>query len=133
MASFDFGNQTAYKFALAKAIDGAGAENTAAIDTAGFESVAVGVSCGLSNINATSGVPSIAITFRESNDTNISNSTVTTRGADAQSLVASNSVAWASIAPTKRYLFATLTPSAAVAANVHVFGALGNPHESPTK
>jgi hypothetical protein len=133
MASFDFGNQTAYKFALASFINAVTAENTAAIDTAGYESVAVGVSCGLSNINATTGVPSIAITFRESNDTNISNSTVTTRGADAQSLVASNSVAWASIAPTKRYLFATLTPSAAVSANVHVFGALGNPHNAPTK
>lgn len=131
MASFDFGNQSAYKFALAKAIAGAGAENTAAIDTKGFESVAVGVSCGLSNI--VEGAPSIAITFRESDDTNISNSTVTTRGADAQTLASSNTVAWASIAPTKRFLFATLTPSAAVSANVHVFGALGNPHNAPTK
>lgn len=131
MASFDFGNQSAYKFALAKAIAGAGAENTAAIDTKGFESVAVGVSCGLSNI--VEGAPSIAITFRESDDTNISNSTVTTRGADAQTLASSNTVAWASIAPTKRFLFATLTPSAAVSANVHVFGALGCPHNAPTK
>lgn len=131
MASFDFGNQSAYKFALAKFMNAATAENTAAIDTKGFESVAVGVSCGLSNISE--GAPSIAITFRESDDTNISNSTVTTRGADAQTLASSNTVSWASIAPTKRYLFATLTPSAAVSANVHVFGALGNPHNAPTK
>lgn len=133
MASFDFGNQTAYKFALASFMNAVTAVNTAAIDTKGYESVAVGVSCGLSNINAETGAPSIAITFRESDDTNISNSTVTTRGADAQALAASNTVAWASIAPTKRYLFATLTPSAAVSANVHVFGALGNPHNAPTK
>jgi hypothetical protein len=131
MASFDFGNQTAYKFALASFINAVTAENTAAIDTAGFESVAVGLSCGLSNISE--GAPTIAMTFRESDDTNISNSTALTRGVDADALSASNSVAWASVAPTKRYLFATLTPSAAVSANVHVFGALGNPHNAPTK
>lgn len=132
MASFDFGNQTAYKFGLTTALDGTAVANSVAIDTAGFESVAVGVTCGLSNINATTGVPSIAITFFEGNDTNISNATATTRGVDAKAVVASNSVAWASIAPTKRYLFASLTPSAAVLANVSVFGALGNPHNPPT-
>jgi hypothetical protein len=130
MASFDFGNQTAYKFGLTARLDGTTVLNTIAIDTAGYESAAVGVICGLSNSNATR---SIAVTFRESNDTNVSNSTVTTRGADAQTLADSNTVVWASIAPTKRYLFATLTPAVAVHANVSVFGALGNPHNAPTK
>jgi len=132
MASFDFGSVTDYKFALASDVTANG--NTVAIDTAGFEGVAFVTSVGTSNLNAAAG-QTIAVSFLESDDTNISNATAVDSGRVVSNDVvnASNTAFQASVVPTKRYLFGSLTISDAnVSANVHCLGALGFPHNAPT-
>lgn len=131
MASFDFGSVSAYKFALATAVTAT--TNTAAIDTKGFQGVAVVASVSLSNLNT--GTQTIAMSFREGDDTNVTNSTAL----DSKYIItnptmtASNTSFWASVVPAKRYLFATLTPESAVNANVSVLGALGFGADLPTQ
>jgi hypothetical protein len=132
MASFDFGSVSAYKFALLEEVTGN--TNTVAIDTKGFEGVAVVATVGVSNLNASVG-PTIAMTFKEGDDTNISNAVALNSKyiISNPTIGASNTSYWASVVPAKRYLFATLLPSAAVAANVGITGALGFAHDAPTQ
>lgn len=128
----DFGAISAYKFALAANVTGN--TNTAAIDTQGFDGVAVVTSVATSNINTNTGANAINLTFLEGDDTNIANATAL----NAKFVVsnpevnASNTAFSASVKVNKRYLFAQLIPKADVTANVHVIGALGYPDHAPT-
>jgi hypothetical protein len=132
MASFDFGSVSAYKFALLGNITGN--TNTVAIDTKGFEGVAVVSTVGTSNLNVED-AKTISLTFKEGDDTNISNAVALNSKyiISNPTLGASNTAYWASVVPAKRYLFATLLPTASVAANVSVSGALGFAHDAPTQ
>ena len=131
MASFDFGSVSDYKFALASNVTAN--TNTSAIDTAGFEGVAFVTSVGTSNLNADA-TRTISVSFLESDDSNISNATAVDSGRVVSNDVinASNTAFQASVVPTKRYLFGTLTISGDLTADVHCLGALGFPHNAPT-
>ncbi len=131
MASFDFGSVSAYRFALG-ATNVTANTNTAAIDTQGFEGVAVVAVVSTSNL-AVAG-PTITMAFREGNDTNISNATALPAKyiVSNQTLSGNNATYKASVVPSKRYLFAQLITSAACTANLSVIGALGYPQSSPT-
>jgi hypothetical protein len=131
MASFDFGSVSAYRFALG-ATNVTANTNTAAIDTRGFEGVAVVAVVSTSNLLSTG--PTITMAFREGNDTNISNATALPAKyiVSNQTLSGNNATYKASVVPSKRYLFAQLITSAACTANLSVIGALGYPQSSPT-
>jgi hypothetical protein len=134
MASFDLGSITAYKFALATAIASNTNANSAAIDTQGFEGVAVVSAVAASTLNVAANL-SVSVEFLESTDTNISNATAVAAGAVVTNPVlgASNTAYWASVRPTKRYLFAKYVPTTNATANVVSVGALGFAHNAPTQ
>lgn len=131
MASFDFGSVSAYKFALNANVTAN--TNTAAIDTQGFEGVAVVSTVGaVANVNANA---TITVAFREGNDTNVANSTVLAAGniISNGAISAANTVVWASVRPTKRYLYATYIVGTNLSANIATTGALGYPNNAPTQ
>jgi len=131
MSSFDFGSVSAYRLALG-ATNVTANTNTAAIDTQGYEGVAVVAVVSTSNL-AVAG-PTITMAFLEGNDTNISNATALPAKyiVSNQILSGNNATYKASVVPNKRYLFAQLNRSAACTANLSVIGALGYPQASPT-
>jgi len=134
MANFDFGSVSAYKFALDAAIASNTNANSAAIDTQGFEGVAVVSAVSASTLNATTSL-TVGLEFLEGDDTNISNASAVaaSRIISNPTLATSNTAYWASVAPTKRYLFAKYVPTTNATANVVCVGALGFPHEAPTQ
>jgi len=131
MASFDFGSVTAFKFAASGTITAN--TNTGAIDTAGFEGVAlVSVAGVTANINVAAPV---TINFLEGNDTNIANATnvpASSIGVNPP-ITASNVAVHASVRPTKRYLFAQYIVPANGSVVLGSAGALGYPNNAPTQ
>lgn len=128
MASFDFGGVSAYKLGVIGLL--AANTNTIAMDTQGYEGVAV---VGISSTGTLSASNKFSFNFLESDDTSISNAVavpVARVGTKAE-IVAINSAVWTSVAPTKRYLFAQLVRGASASANISVFAALGFPHNAP--
>ena len=134
MASFDFGSVSAYKIALDARVQNNTNANSAAIDTPGYEGVAVVTAVGASTLNAETSL-TLGLEFFEGNDTNISNATAL----DAKFVVSNPTVAtsniayWASVKPSKRYLFAKYVPTTNADANIVSIGALGFPHNAPTQ
>jgi hypothetical protein len=135
MASFDFGNTLNIQVALSPRQVTANT-NASAVDTNGYEGAAFSLTTGTSNvINALAG---FTLSFTESDDTNTLNSTAV--GSDrilrTATVNAANTVAWASVANTKRYVFPHVrfagSQGAATNAFVTVQGILGVPHSAPT-
>jgi hypothetical protein len=133
MASFDFGAMSAYKFAGSNAIASNTNANSLAIDTQGFEGVAVVSAVAASTLNSAADL-TVSLEFLEGDDTNVSNASALGAGFIVANpdLEASNTAYWASVKPNKRYLFAKYVPSTNAAANVVTLGALGFPHKTPT-
>ena len=127
MSSFDFGGISAYKFGLAGLV--AANTDSVAIDTQGFEGVAV---VGVASTGTLSTTNKFTVNFLESDDTNISNASAVAE-ADSLAIVATNSAVWASVRPVKRYVFARLIRGGSASANIAVLGALGYPHNAPTQ
>jgi len=128
MASFDFGNISAYKFALSGLVEAN--TDSAAIDTQGYEGVAVVALAGTGTLSASN---KFTLSFLESDDTNVANATAVARVGSVAEIVEANSVVWTSVTPAKRYLFAKLTRGASASANIAVIGALGYAHNAPTQ
>lgn len=130
MASFDFGSISAYKFGAV----GLFAENTntVAMDTQGFEGVAVVATASTGTLSASN---KFTFNFLEGDDTNISNASAipSNRVGEKAEIVAINSAVWTSITPTKRYVFAQLIREASASANIAVFGAMGYANNEPTQ
>lgn len=133
MASFDFGALSAYKFAGSNAISANTNANSLAIDTQGFEGVAVVSAVAASTLNSAANL-TVSLEFLEGDDSNVSNATALGSAfvISNPSLEESNTAYWASVKPNKRYLFAKYVPSTNAAANVVTVGALGMPHKTPT-
>jgi hypothetical protein len=129
MALFDLGNRIKGAFGINQRV--AAAVNTFAIDTLGYSSVSLVAQVGAGNTNATINA---VLSLRESNDNTVANSTAisTDRIIENPVLNAANTAFTVSVAPTKRYLFANVVPSAAFTSNVSVVGILGDPTETPT-
>jgi hypothetical protein len=134
MASFDFANlinvQTSRPVRLVT-----GNTDSAAIDTLGYEGIAVIYGIG-QTIN---GNPQMNIAFRVSEDTNVSNSVAIDSAYITKNPVIVNTVntfAWAGIAclgnsEDTRYVFPQIVANASNF-NAVVFAVLGNPHSVPT-
>jgi type II secretory pathway predicted ATPase ExeA len=129
MASFDLGNRIKGAFGINQRV--AAAVNTFAIDTQGYESLALVAQVGAGNTNATINA---TLTLRESDDNTVANSTAISadRIIENPVLNAANTAFTVSVAPTKRYVFANVVPSAAFTSNVSVVGILGDAHNEPT-
>jgi hypothetical protein len=127
MASFDFGSISAYKFGAVGLL--AANTNSVAIDTKGFEGVAVVATASTGTLSDTN---KFTLNFLESDDSNISNATSVARAGSA-SLTETNSAVWASVTPSKRYVFAQLIRGGSASANVAMIASLGYPHNAPTK
>ena len=129
MALFDLGNRIKGAFGINQRV--AAAVNTFAIDTLGYSSVSLVAQVGAGNTDATN---SASLTLWESNDTNVANATAVSaaRIIENPTLNAANTAFTASLAPTKRYLFANVVPGATFTSNVSVVGILGDPTETPT-
>jgi len=127
MASFDFGSISAYKFGAVGLL--AANTNSVAIDTKGFEGVAVVATASTGTLSDTN---NFTLNFLESDDSNISNATSVARAGSA-SLTETNSAVWASVTPSKRYVFAQLIRGGSASANVAMIASLGYPHNAPTK
>jgi hypothetical protein len=134
MASFDLGSITAYKFGLLANVAANTNANSIAIDTQGFEAVALVSSVGASTLNVATNL-TVSTVFFEGNDTNISNATAVAAGSIVSNprLETSNTAYWASLRPTKRYLFARYVPTTNATANIASVGALGFAHNAPTQ
>lgn len=134
MASFDFGSVSAYKFALDTRVENNANANSAAIDTQGFEGVAVVTAVGASTLNAEIDL-TLGLEFLEGNDTNISNATALNAKfiVSNPTIATSNIAYWASVKPSKRYLFAKYVPTTNADANIVSIGALGFAHNAPTQ
>lgn len=130
MASFDFGSVSAYKLGAIGLL--AANTNTIAMDTQGYEGVAV---VGVATTGTLSTTNKFTFNFLESDDTNISNATAVPVGriGTKAEIVAVNSAVWTSVAPTKRYLFAQLIRGASASANIAVLASLGYPNNAPTQ
>jgi len=130
MALFDLGNRIKGAFGINQRVTTA-AVNTFAIDTLGYSSVSLVAQVGAGNTNATINA---VLSLRESDDNTVANSTAisTDRIIENPVLSAANTAFTVSVAPTKRYLFANIVPSAAFTSNVSVVGILGDPTETPT-
>jgi hypothetical protein len=133
MASFDFGSISAYKFARYGVVGSNTNASTPAIDTQGFEGVALVSAVGLSTLNAAATL-TVSVELLESNDTNISNATAVASKyiISNPDLATSNVAVKATFKPTKRYVFATYVPTTNASANIATVGALGFPHNAPT-
>jgi hypothetical protein len=135
MASFDFGNQINCQIAISGRSVTANT-NATAVDTNGYEGAAFQLQTGTAPvINA---IAFVTLSFTEGDDTNTLNSTAidSDRILRTASVSAANTIAWASVANTKRYVFAHLRVGGAQAAAVNTFaavtGVLGIPHNAPT-
>ena len=129
MASFDLGNRIKGAFGINQRV--AAAVNTFAIDTLGYESVALVAQVGAGNTNATINA---VLTLLESDDNTVANATAISADRIIENgvLNAANTAFTVSVAPTKRYVFANVVPSAAFTSNVSVVGILGDAHNEPT-
>jgi hypothetical protein len=129
MASFDLGNRIKGAFGINQRV--AAAVNTFAIDTLGFESVALVAQVGAGNTDTTN---SATLTLWESNDSNVANATAISadRIIENPTLNAANTAFTVSVAPIKRYVFANVVPGATFTSNVSVVGILGDAHNEPT-
>ena len=129
MASFDLGNRIKGAFGINQRV--AAAVNTFAIDTLGFESVALVAQVGAGNTNATINA---VLTLLESNDNTVANATAISadRIIENPVLNAANTAFTVSVAPTKRFLFANVVPAATFTSNVSIVGILGDAHNEPT-
>lgn len=134
MASFDFGSVSAYKFALSANVASNTNANSAAIDTAGFEGVAVVTVVAASELNAASSL-TLSAEFLEGDDTNISNASALPSGyvVSNPTIAVSNTAFHASVVPSKRYLFVKYVPTTNADANIVCIGALGFAHKAPTQ
>jgi len=134
MASFDFGSISAYKFALSANVKTNTNANSAAIDTAGYEGVAVVTAVAASALNAETSL-TLSAEFLQGDDTNISNASALPSGyiVSNPTIAASNTAYWASVVPSKRYLFVKYVPTTNADANIVSIGALGFAHEAPTQ
>jgi len=134
MSTFDFGSVSAYTFAGSNAIDSNTNANSLAIDTQGYNGVAIVSAVAASTLNAETNL-TVSLVFKEGDDTNISNAT----NLGSQYIVsnptleASNTAYWASVKVNKQYLFATYVPTTNATANVVTVGALGFPDTAPTQ
>ena len=130
MALFDLGNRIKGAFGINQRVTTA-AVNTFAIDTLGYSSVSLVAQVGAGNTNATINA---VLSLLESTDNTVANATAvsTDRIIENPVLNAANTAFTVSVAPTKRYLFANVVPSAAFTSNVSVVGILGDPTETPT-
>jgi hypothetical protein len=130
MALFDLGNRIKGAFGINQRVTTA-AVNTFAIDTLGYSSVSLVAQVGAGNTNATINA---VLSLLESTDNTVANATAvsTDRIIENPVLNAANTAFTVSVAPTKRYLFANIVPSAAFTSNVSVVGILGDPTETPT-
>jgi hypothetical protein len=134
MAQFDFANrinaQVAWPVRLVT-----GNTNVTAIDTQGFEGVAVAYSIG-QTIN---GNPQMNIAFLVGADTNVANATAINANYITKAPVAINTVntvGWAGVGPlgggeNTRYVFPNIVANAANF-NGTVIAILGRPHQTPT-
>ncbi len=131
MASFDLGNVIKGATAIVPQTVGVANINSAAVDTAGFESVAFIAIVGTGNTTATN---SAVLAFYESDDTNVANATAVAAGRVIKNptINAASAAFTASVVPVKRYVFAELDPSATFGSVVGVAAVLGNPLEAPT-
>lgn len=131
MALFDLGNRIKGAFGITQRVTTA-AVNTAAIDTLGFSGVSLLASVGAGNTNATINA---TLSLLESDDNTVANATAVNSGRIIENPVlnAANTTFTVSFAPTKRYVFANIVPSAAFTSNVSVVGVLGDPTETPTE
>ena len=129
MASFDLGNRIKGAFGINQRV--AAAVNTFAIDTLGFESVALVAQVGAGNTNATINA---VLSLLESDDNTVANATAISADRIIENgvLNAANTAFTVSVAPTKRFLFANVVPSAAFTSNVSIVGILGDAHNEPT-
>jgi hypothetical protein len=129
MASFDLGNRIKGAFGINQRV--AAAVNTFAIDTLGYESVALVAQVGAGNTNATINA---VLTLLESDDNTVANATAISADRIIENgvLNAANTAFTVSVAPTKRYVFANVVPSAAFTSNVSIVGILGDAHNEPT-
>jgi len=134
MASFDFGSISAYTVAQFGVVGSNTNTNTGAVDTQGYEGVAVVHAVGAGNLNAEADL-SVSVLFFEGDDTNISNASALPSNYIISNPVlgASNVAVWASVKPSKRYLFAKYVPTTNASANIATVGALGFPHKAPTQ
>lgn len=135
MASFDFGNQINCQVAVSARSVVANV-NATAVDTSGYEGAAFALQSGTAV--ALNAIATVSLSFSESDDTNISNATAIESGRilRSASVTAANTIAWGSVANTKRYVFANIVVGGSQAAAVNtiagVTGILGLPHISPT-
>lgn len=131
MASFDFGKQSAYRFAFAGTITAN--VNTNTVDTQGFEGVAFVHTVGTSNLSAEK---NLTISFFESDFSNGSSASALSsnfvKGSTFIGNIA-NATFWTSVKPSKRYVFARYVVGGSnVSASVQTVGALGFPANAPT-
>jgi hypothetical protein len=135
MASFDFGNTLNVQVALSTRQVTANT-NASAVDTNGYEGASFKITSGTANVlNALAG---FTLSFTEGDDTNTLNSTAVAsdRILRTATVNAANTVAWSSVANTKRYVFPHVrfagAQGAASNAFITVEGILGIPHSAPT-
>ena len=130
MASFDLGNRIKGAFGINQRVTTA-AVNTFAIDTLGYESVALVAQVGAGNTNATINA---VLSLLESADNTVANATAISadRIIENPVLNSANTAFTVSVAPTKRFVFANVVPSAAFTSNVSIVGILGDAHNEPT-
>lgn len=130
MASFDLGNRIKGAFGINQRVTTA-AVNTFAIDTLGFESVALVAQVGAGNTNATINA---VLSLLESDDNTVANATAISadRIIENPVLNSANTAFTVSVAPTKRFVYANVVPSAAFTSNVSIVGILGDAHNEPT-
>jgi hypothetical protein len=130
MALFDLGNRIKGAFGINQRVTTA-AVNTFAIDTLGYSAVSLVAQVGAGNTSATINA---ALSLLESDDNTVANATAVSadRIIENPRLNAANTAFTVSFAPTKRYVFANVVPSAAFTSNVSIVGILGDPTETPT-
>jgi hypothetical protein len=132
MASFDFGSISGYRFGYVGQLNAGQTINTTAIDTQGFEGVALVTALGSANTTAAN--TNISISLLESDDNTNANATAVAANFIVKNeAVDSNVGVWkATFKPNKRYVFGRLSATA-TNANVSVVGALGFPHNAPVE
>jgi len=129
MASFSLGQKLDLAFSIAPLVREVSVVG-AAVDTAGYESVAA---FGLSGAGTLSATNNFALTFKEGDTTVEANATAipAARVVEGATIIAANAVVKATITPMKRYVFVGLTRAAAADAVVATAVALGDPSETP--
>ena len=131
MASFDFGSISAYKLGYVGELE-AGTTNTVAIDTQGFEGVALVTALGDTNVTAAN--TNVVVSPLQGDDTNISNASAISANfiVDNQAIDSNVGVWKTSFKPSSRYVFGRVVATA-TEGNIAVIGALGFPHNAPTE